>query len=373
MAETPMGSRIRSVGAYVKNLLLYGGQTRAAFEALVPDIRRENLKSLKGYAVIVAVFIGIISLACAFSSCSFADGGAINDNLVVYVSFFALSVGFLAAVCTLCPTRPRLAVVLQYALIAALFAFALVLTVRHPTLPAVTAVTLMLVLPMLFVDRPVRLIAASAVLYLAFCVTVNVAKPALAVDDMWNGGAVTIVAFMFETIIDRVRIQNLALMHQVRFVSRHDLLTDVLNRNSFEHDLPGFADRARAGLAVVYVDVNGLHELNNAEGHGAGDAMLKCVAASLLERFGPNTYRLGGDEFASLVVDGDREALSRAVCAMEEGLAARGFSVSTGCAWAAAPIGDADRLVRDAEAQMRAAKRDHYGRQGFDRRVACRV
>lgn len=347
-----------------KNLLLYGGQTREEYQELIPDIRRENLKNLKGYAVIVAVVMGIISLACCFTSGGFADGSTIIANLAVYLGAFALSIVFLVVVYALCPARPRLASMLNYVLIAGLFAFALVLTVRHPTLPAVTAVMFMLVLPMLFVDRPIKLVAMSIVLCAAFCVVVNAAKPAVAMDDMWNGGTVTIVAFLFETIVDRVRIQNLFLMRQVGFVSGHDLLTGILNRNSFERDVSELAGRVRTSLAVAYIDLNGLHELNNVHGHEAGDAVLKQVATAMRAQFGPSTYRLGGDEFLSFVFDCDREGFLCDVRRLERELTDRGCSVSAGCAWAEAPVDDVEGLVRHAEAQMRAVKRGHYDRLG---------
>ena len=48
----------------------------------------------------------------------------------------------------------------------------------------------------------------------------------------------------------------------------------------------------------VYIDANGLHELNNERGHEAGDLMLRFVADSLMEQFPKGSlYRVGGDEF----------------------------------------------------------------------------
>ena len=45
----------------------------------------------------------------------------------------------------------------------------------------------------------------------------------------------------------------------------------------------------------VYIDANGLHELNNERGHEAGDLMLRFVAESLMEQFPKGSlYRVGG-------------------------------------------------------------------------------
>ena len=52
---------------------------------------------------------------------------------------------------------------------------------------------------------------------------------------------------------------------------------------------------------VVYIDVVGLHEINNHLGHKAGDGML-CAVAGAMQRMFPlaDTYRIGGDEFVVL-------------------------------------------------------------------------
>ena len=45
-------------------------------------------------------------------------------------------------------------------------------------------------------------------------------------------------------------------------------------------------DSCSSTLSCVYLDVNGLHELNNTRGHAAGDEMLKTVAAKVRDIFG---------------------------------------------------------------------------------------
>lgn len=56
--------------------------------------------------------------------------------------------------------------------------------------------------------------------------------------------------------------------------------------------------RTISSAICVYIDANGLHELNNERGHEAGDLMLRFVAESLMEQFPKGSlYRVGGDEF----------------------------------------------------------------------------
>jgi diguanylate cyclase (GGDEF)-like protein len=98
--------------------------------------------------------------------------------------------------------------------------------------------------------------------------------------------------------------------------TRLDEMTGILSRRGFLDELGAARRRAverRAPLGVVYLDLDGLKEVNDTEGHAAGDALLRRfvdgVAGHLraTDVFG----RLGGDEFAivleradPLVIDG---------------------------------------------------------------------
>ena len=81
-----------------------------------------------------------------------------------------------------------------------------------------------------------------------------------------------------------------------------DALTGLQNRNSYKKAVQAFDNTEAASMACVYVDANGLHELNNRQGHEAGDVMLKTVAHILLEHFNQEeVFRIGGDEFVALL------------------------------------------------------------------------
>ena len=98
----------------------------------------------------------------------------------------------------------------------------------------------------------------------------------------------------------RARIQDLE--------SRVDIdpLTDTLNRRGFERELKrslAYVKRYGASAALIYVDLDGFKPVNDRHGHGAGDAMLKAVAATLIRnvRASDVVARFGGDEFVLLL------------------------------------------------------------------------
>lgn len=90
------------------------------------------------------------------------------------------------------------------------------------------------------------------------------------------------------------------LSEELDFSYSHDTLTGLLNRSLFETDLRTLQSSEYDSMVCTYIDVVGLHEINNHLGHRSGDAML-CFIANAARKFfvSSRIYRIGGDEFAS--------------------------------------------------------------------------
>jgi diguanylate cyclase (GGDEF)-like protein/PAS domain S-box-containing protein len=88
-------------------------------------------------------------------------------------------------------------------------------------------------------------------------------------------------------------------------LARSDALTGLPNRAVFVEALEGAILRAQRGggkFAVLYLDLDHFKDVNDTQGHAAGDALLQAVATRLQQRTcGSDTVaRFGGDEFAIL-------------------------------------------------------------------------
>lgn len=88
----------------------------------------------------------------------------------------------------------------------------------------------------------------------------------------------------------------------------HDPLTGVLNRSEFIGLLERALDRrSRTGraMAVIFADLVGFKQVNDRDGHRAGDEVLCIVARRLDDVIRPADVlaRVGGDEFAVLCED----------------------------------------------------------------------
>ena len=102
-------------------------------------------------------------------------------------------------------------------------------------------------------------------------------------------------------IEERTR-ELLALTHHLEQLARVDTLTGLPNRRSFEERLPEAMARAsRSGrpMALMFLDVDRFKHINDTLGHGAGDEVLKAMAARLAAsvRGTDLVARLAGDEF----------------------------------------------------------------------------
>lgn len=95
---------------------------------------------------------------------------------------------------------------------------------------------------------------------------------------------------------------------QLRAESLTDTLTGLHNRRGFialaEQALVS-AQRDGMGLALFFIDLNGLKQINDRLGHEVGDVALRATAGVLQECFraADVVARLGGDEFVALVRD----------------------------------------------------------------------
>jgi diguanylate cyclase (GGDEF)-like protein len=97
-------------------------------------------------------------------------------------------------------------------------------------------------------------------------------------------------------------LKNFDLIHRIKYLSKYDKLTDVMNRNYFEDHLDHFtSERAKhlSPYVLVLMDLDGLKTINDTYGHAAGDCAIVQFVNTVKEILGPDDLvaRIGGDEF----------------------------------------------------------------------------
>ena len=151
-------------------------------------------------------------------------------------------------------------------------------------------------------------------------------------------------------------------------LARRDGLTGLANRLGFDEAMAA-ALASEEPLGVVTLDLDDFKRVNDTKGHGAGDEVLRIIAARLGARRieGDCAARTGGDEFAMLRrrivgVAQLEELVADLSLALAEpiiiGTTEYRVNSSFGLALAPADGRDADTLMRVADAALYRAKRD---------------
>lgn len=167
--------------------------------------------------------------------------------------------------------------------------------------------------------------------------------------------ALSTVAHSFQLAVQT--LSSYSLLYQM---GELDTLTGLKNRNAYQKDLISHESRHWNRFCCIYIDVNGLHDMNNSFGHAAGDKMLGYVGSMVRELFGfEGSYRTGGDEFVVLCTDLDEGMVQDRIQLLQTSLEKREYFVSVGFAF----LGRGQRLqqmIEAAEGRMYAAKKAFY-------------
>ncbi len=148
---------------------------------------------------------------------------------------------------------------------------------------------------------------------------------------------------------------------QQEYLSYHDDLTGLLNRNSFVGYLSEVKQEELKSLGALSVDINGLKNFNKEFGREYGDEVVIRVGEVLEEYFrGAMVFRLTGDEYLAIMENVDYEEFMKSVHGAHSKLENISLGLTTmGYAWEKVDI-DVDSLVAHAEGMMREEKQKYY-------------
>ncbi len=210
------------------DLFLYGGVEKEEFNTLFARMRKENLVLLRVFSQLAGIMFFLLFIASMLSQ------GFTTVNITTYLISGFVMLAIMLCVRFIVPKHPALVTVLVYIFEIVLFVFSIRISMLHADKPAVSAVAFLLVSPLLFYDRPVRVSALIAADVAAFCVIVLCVKQTeVAETDVWNMVTFGIVAVAATVFIMNIKIRALEQSRQIEYLSQTDLLTGLKNRNYY--------------------------------------------------------------------------------------------------------------------------------------------
>ena len=342
------------------DLLLYAGMGKDAYLKAENEILETNRKELMQLSAIAGGFLLIMTLV------SFLNRG-LADMRFLYICFLVVSAVIFLLAWKYSEGNNTVIESLVLLFVAELYMFGIMLgTYGTPSELTTAYIALLLTAPQMFVIRPYKMHVLTIL-----SVAVFIALSRLLKDPVtWNSDTVNVIVFgcismLCSTYVNYIKGQRYFLIDRVRTLAENDQLTGLKNRNSYELRLKKEAVLGTDSMFCVYVDVNGLHEINNTQGHDAGDRMLQYVATAMRNIFGEgDTYRVGGDEYVALVHDWPVEKAEAAVKDLKQAVEAAGYHVAVGLEYGKKAKFDVSHLLKAAEEHMYQDKREYYARTG---------
>lgn len=152
------------------------------------------------------------------------------------------------------------------------------------------------------------------------------------------------------------------LQEKQEFLSYHDELTGVLNRNSYKEYCINLREEGLISLGVVSVDINGLKEINQIHGNLYGDSMIQIIARIMEGEYpAARVYRFAGDEFLLICENISQDSFNARMNQMKARMR-EVCHVSVGSAWSDVDI-SLDLMISSADERRVIAKQAYYNEQ----------
>ena len=150
-------------------------------------------------------------------------------------------------------------------------------------------------------------------------------------------------------------------------LTKKDALTGLLNRHAYYSDIN---NDSKSITAIISIDMNGLKEINDTQGHAAGDEALVtisyCFSCSLKNKqYG---YRIGGDEFIIICRKTSKENVLNLIEVIRQRVNETPYSVAIGYSLNLDGDKHIDELLKESDDMMYQEKEKHYQELGNERR-----
>ena len=340
----------------LRDILNYAGSDKAEYEKIENELYEHDRKRLEVYSVIVLVLLAAVIMFSLFN----------RESGLNYKTYIPPALAMLMLVTVLkCSSQDsRLIVrIMVYVFTGILFFMTIYIgTFNSREQTAGVFLAMLLGVPLLFVIKPWKIILAIVFytgVFIFLCMKLK--SPAIYYIDIVYALIFALAGSLVSFYVNATSIENLIIKNRMKELSEIDGLTGLRNRTAYEAQLKLYPSRCEENLCCIYIDANGLHEMNEKEGHFAGDRMLIKVAALVQETFGRNdSFRIGGDEYVAFVVDSCSDDVANRIKHITQEAEKNSYHISAGYSFADKDNIDIKKLIQEAEEVMYSVKAEYY-------------
>lgn len=330
----------------LKQIFLYAGcESEEQFQSIIEDIHKKNFSILKPMSLIITLFM-IILYFLAFKS-------IILEYSIHIYSIYALLFGIRYILIGSKPENYNAnGFFIMYLFICVLYSFGILNEiVMGYDKQAASIIAMLILIPILFIDRPIRMHGISAFIILSFIfLEIPAKKGEILRIDIINIIVFQLISMLLSYHVVKIHLLSLISKNKMKELNQYDSLTGLKNKNAFEQNLPHYCERVSDNIACIYLDISGLQKINNMCDYEAGNTMLKFIAAATTQIFGSeDVYRIGGDEYICFVIDSNlkeiRQKIEKLQCIVQQS----DYNISIGMEMQYFPHLHIKNLIVDAE------------------------
>lgn len=297
-----------SVKNHIYNFI-YGRVSREFYRDNRGTLDKLNYRMVRTTSLVAAM----VTLVIWLSSFLMADLAPYRS---VYLGFLIAFTVIAVMICTIFQEMYRATHVIYIALATCIFGYVIIAgTFLSRNELAVLFFVVLILVPMMYVERPLNSMLLALAGSIAFVLTtayVKQANPKILEFDIINTVCVLALDIVFIWYTRNLHLGNLQASIYFRSQSETDKLTGVSNKSSTESLCQMYLDNLHPGAicAMMIIDLDNFKWINDSLGHKQGDVFLKQTGQALRGIFYEEDIvgRIGGDEFLVLMKNVDNMA-----------------------------------------------------------------
>lgn len=259
------------------------------------EVNAHNEKILLSHSVIGGMLMMLPILSVPFSK---TKSQIIPAYLLCSMLFFLIFLIFRF------PSMRKYTLLGLYFCSSILFSLAIYLSVVHtPTMRATVLLGAFCVIPLGFIDKPVRMNLYIVSWLIIHTVLAFFLKPQYALDDAINCACFAFLGCFIGDMMIWTRVKGYEAHRLLIKEKETDVLTGIFSRRKLYETLIDLErDKAEKPSGVMMIDIDHFKSLNDSYGHATGDKCLSELGAIFIKfsrEYKLQFYRYGGEEFAA--------------------------------------------------------------------------